>query len=290
MNNYYKYLPVSAEDKKWGLYVLNAGCNRVEKEKAYPSGGHPPPYSFSWESGRVLHEFQLIYLSHGKGTFESASCPLTEVNEGSVFLLFPYEWHRYKPDSDTGWDEWWTGCKGPVLDNLLRRGFFSPAQPLLHIGYNEEVTRLFQEIIDQSRDEKPGYQPLISGAVLHLFGLIHSLSRQGLSPADEGLVAKARLYLRAHLTEDISFEALSAELQVSYSSFRKAFKLHTGMPPHQYLLELRMEKARQLLSGSDLPVKAIAVDAGFESAFYFSKMFRKKMGLTPGEYRKQMGR
>lgn len=287
MTNYYKYLPVSAEDKKWGLYVLNAGCNHVEPQKTYPTGGHPPPYSFKWENGRVLQEFQLIYISKGKGIFESASCPPTAVSAGTVFLLFPFEWHRYRPDTDTGWDEWWTGCKGPVLDNLLRRQFFSPKQPLLHIGYREELTQIFQQIIEQSREEKPGYQPLIAGAVLHLFGWIHALGRQGESPADDGLVAKARLYIRTHLAEDISFEALSAELQVSYSSFRKVFKQQTGMPPHQYLLDLRMEKARSLLAAGDLPVKAIAVEAGFESAFYFSKIFRKKMGITPVEYRKQ---
>ncbi|WP_295122606.1 AraC family transcriptional regulator, partial [uncultured Chitinophaga sp.] len=238
-----------------------------------------------------LQEFQVIYISRGKGIFESASCAPTVVKEGTILLLFPYEWHRYKPDAEAGWDEWWAGCKGPVLDNLLRRQFFSKEKPLYHIGYQQNVMQLFHDMIGQTGDELPGYQPLISSAVMHLLGLVQFYGKQETAqedPLHAQLVNKAMQYMRTHMSQAISFDALCKELQVSYSHFRKAFKSHTGMPPHQYLLELRMEKSRQLLATTPKAVKEIAFDAGFESAFYFSRMFKKKMGTTPGAYRKSL--
>lgn len=290
MNNYYKYLPVSTEDKKWGLHVLNTGCNRVAGKKTYPAAGHPAGYDFRWETGRVLHEFQVIYISKGSGVFESKSGGQLPVKEGSVILLFPYEWHRYKPDTAAGWDEWWVGCKGPSLNTLISKQFFSKTRPVLHIGIQAPVILLYSDIIEQAKQEKPGYQPLIAGAVMHLLGQVHAAVRQEKITGEdvqEEIIHKATAYMRSRLRDEISFEALAQELRVSYSWFRKAFKLYTGMPPHQYLLELRLEKARQLLSGQKA-VKEIAFEAGFESAFYFSRLFKKKMGLSPEAFRKQL--
>lgn len=89
MNNYYKYLPVSQEDKSWGLYLLNAGCNRIDKSKACPPASHPTHHYFNLNKGRVFNEFQIIYMTKGEGIFESESCPEKKVKEGTIILLFP---------------------------------------------------------------------------------------------------------------------------------------------------------------------------------------------------------
>src|SRR4051812_38253085 len=88
MTNYYKYLPTSPEDEKWGLHVLNAGFNSVNPHDAYPAPNHPAHHYFSWENGRVLNEFQIIYISKGNGIFESENYPSTIINEGSILFLF----------------------------------------------------------------------------------------------------------------------------------------------------------------------------------------------------------
>jgi hypothetical protein len=98
MINYYKYLPVSEVDESWGLYVLNAGCNEIKSHTTYPAPAHPAHHYFRWDKGRVLNEYQIIYISKGKGIFESSSCKKTRVHEGCILLLFPGEWHRFKPD------------------------------------------------------------------------------------------------------------------------------------------------------------------------------------------------
>ncbi|HRQ51740.1 MAG TPA: AraC family ligand binding domain-containing protein, partial [Agriterribacter sp.] len=125
MTNYYKYLPTSIEDKNWGLHVLNAGRNRINKKEIYPSVQHPAHHYFDWSKGRVFDEYQVIYIPKGEGIFESASCRKSIIKEGTVLLLFPGEWHRFKPNEKTGWDEYWVGFKGPIMENLVQQDFFT---------------------------------------------------------------------------------------------------------------------------------------------------------------------
>lgn len=293
MINFYKYLPTSEEDESWGLYVLNAGCNRISKQVAYPSAEHPAHHYFDWEKGRVLDEYQVIYISRGEGIFESAICKKAIVKEGTVLFLFPGEWHRFKPNAATGWDEYWVGFKGTIIENLVKQHFIEPQHAVLNIGVNEQVIHLLTAIIEKTKEEKTGYQPLVSGIVLHLLGLIHSLIKQrSFEPEDitESIINKARIIFRTNIEQDITMEKIAGELNVSYAWFRKAFKTYTGIAPNQYLLQLKIEKAKMLLTDHSKPVKEVASILNFESAFYFSKLFKEKTGVSPEGYRKNMER
>jgi AraC-like DNA-binding protein len=74
---------------------------------------------------------------------------------------------------------------------------------------------------------------------------------------------------------------------MSYSKFRKLFKESTGESPNQYHLNLRLDKAKELLHTTNLNVTEVAYNLGFESVFYFSKLFKKKNGVSPKSYRAQ---
>lgn len=291
MNNYFKYLPVSDEDISWGLYVLNAGYNRISKLENYPTPGHPSDHYFNWDKGRILEEYQLIYITGGEGIFESKSCKQISIKEGTVILLFPQEWHRFKPHKDTGWDEFWIGFNGDIVSNIVRNKFISPNHCVLTIGIHEHIISLFTEIVEKTRTEQPGYQALVAGMVLHLLGEIYTRTRQeDLKQQDisEALINKSRALLRSYINENVTIESIAEELQVSYSWFRKAFKTYTGIAPHQYLLQLKIERAKILLTDTTKPLKEIAFELGFESSFYFSKLFKLKTKNSPDAYRKQL--
>ena len=80
-------------------------------------------------------------------------------------------------------------------------------------------------------------------------------------------------------------EDIAAEAGMSYSKFRKQFKSHTGFPPAQYFLRLKMERAKDLLLSTNISCKEISFRLGFDSASYFNKMFRLHQGVPPMEYR-----
>lgn len=288
MINYYKYLPLSEEDEKWGLSILNAGCTRIGSDESYPYNHHPEHHYFNWDSGRVLNEYQIIYIIRGNGYFESKSIQHTIVKEGSLIVLFPGEWHRFKPDEKVGWDEYWVGFKGEIIENLVKNIFFNCKDALIHIGIKEQILNLIIEIIENTKEEKAGYQPLVSGALLHLLGYIHSILRQQQFTEENHIgiiINKARTLLRQRIDEEVVMEDIAKELNVSYSWLRKIFKSYTGIALGQYLIQLKIEKAKILLSNPSKTIKEIAYDLRFESCFYFSRLFKEKTGFSPEKFR-----
>jgi len=286
MDNYHKYLPVSEEEKNWGLYVLNAGFTNIQPFCAYPFKTHPSHHNFNWCDGRTLQEYQIIYITRGQGCFESNSCGKQVIEGGTIIMLFPGEWHRYKPDETTGWDEYWVGISGPIIDHLLLKGYFRPASPIIKIGFNESLLDIFTEVIEKSKIEIPGFQPIISGAVLHLLGYLFAKSKESnFEDQHLELIKKAKVLFRTNIGNKFSPEDVAEELQVGYSWFRKTFKNHTGMAPGQYFIDLKIQRAKDLLRQPQFSVKSIAYDLKFDSVFYFSKIFKDKTGMTPIQFK-----
>jgi AraC-like DNA-binding protein len=281
------------EDEKWGMHVLSAGCNKINAHVDYPAPEHPAHHYFNWKEGRILDEYQLIYIPIGNGLFESASCKQQRIKGGTILFLFPGEWHRFKPDPQTGWDEFWVGFKGIIIENIVQQQFLLRKSAVLEIGLSETIIQLFTNIIEITKEERTGYQPLVSGIVMHLLGEIHSLTKQHFYVGEditESIIKKARIIFRTNIDQDIDMEEVAKELCVSYAWFRKAFKTYTGIAPHQYLLQLKIEKAKMLLFNRSKSIKEIAFSLNFDSAFYFSKLFKEKVGVSPKEYRKKLDR
>jgi len=289
MINYYKYLPVSKEDEDWGLCVLNAGCTHICSSSKYPIESHPSQYSLNWEKGRILNEYQIIYVTNGKGVFESDHCKLRTIEAGTILIIFPGERHRYKPVDEIGWEEFWIGVKGELIDNIVGKNFLNVKNPCLDIGFDDSLLKLFNFIIEETKKEDCGYQPLISGAAFHLIGTFVSINKrkQNDDSLQSHIVDKAKLLLRSNIMNDYSLEMAAHELQISYSLFRKLFKNHTGMAPGQYYILLKIETAKKKLAETNIPIKEISYQLNFSTEFYFSKLFKDKTGMTPALFRKK---
>ena len=93
------YHPPGRDALIWGVRVLDAGFEAFPPGKPYPSKEHhPAPYLYDWEKGRVFSEYQLLAITRGSGILETATCPHLALQAGDLFILFPGEWHRFRPD------------------------------------------------------------------------------------------------------------------------------------------------------------------------------------------------
>jgi len=286
-NGFSRYFPVSVRDRKWGWHVTTVGETRSLPGEAYPAAGHPKGYNFDWSTGRVLDCHALVYISRGRGSYESRQSARETIDAGQVIFLFPGVWHRYRPEAKTGWDEHWIGFDGDVARRWVKNKFFSPRTPVFRPGHEEKWLTLFTELIAIIKLNRPALQQVMAGFTAQLLGLLYSGQQAGLAGNDQALliVQRAMTKMQNELESGLNAQALARELNVSYSSFRHTFQQHTGSSPHQYLLELRLVRARHLLAQGINSVKEVAKQAGFDDEHYFCRFFKMKTGLTPGQWR-----
>jgi len=290
--SFYRYFPISRRDKNWGLYVTTAGESRVAPHTEYPPGGHPKGYSFDWQHGRILEGFGLLYISSGRGTFESKPNFSASIEAGHAFLLFPGVWHRYAPNPETGWHEHWIVFDGQVAHQWLRHKFISAKNPVVKIKSEDVVLSTFGRLMQSIRANRPALQQILAGAANNLMGLFYS-AQQAHPAADVQYTSAIELAItriQNDFDRDVNIKLLAQGAGISYSRFRHTFTAHTGMSPHQYLLELRLVRARSLLAETELSIKEIAMQSGFEDELYFSRLFRQKLNLTPSQWRSRSRR
>ena len=121
----FKYLIVNDMDRKFGLWVNTVGYQSIPPDSPYPLKEHPSGYYFNAEKGRVLREYQLVYITKGRGLFSSDSTPERQVCKGRLMVLFPGQWHTYYPLRQTGWTEYYIGFEGPAIDTIVGDAFLS---------------------------------------------------------------------------------------------------------------------------------------------------------------------
>lgn len=281
-----KYLLANDRDLLWGLTVSTIGREEILPGDPYPTRGHADGYYFNIEKGRILNEYQLLYNPEGEGIFESAHCKKTIIKSGDMFLLFPGEWHTYHPNPHTGWKSYWIGFKGRNMDDRVKAGFLSPEKPIYHIGYSSDIEHLYRTAYEVAIEEAAYSQQAMAGIVNHLIGLMYSLERNmelSKNQQQVDMISKARLMIRESLESDLTIQHIAEDLGVSYSNFRKLFKEYTGLSPATYQQELRLLRAKEMLTTTDYSIKEIAYRLNFESPDYFSAKFKAKMGFKPSE-------
>ena len=118
------------------------------------------------------------------------------------------------------------------------------------------------------------------------YNILHELCSE--RPFVSGALAPAMSYLENNYSSSgITNELLARECNISEVYFRKLFAESYGMTPRQFIIEIRINKAKQLLTEGTLKISAVAEKCGFTNQYHFTRVFKSRVGLTPSEYMKQ---
>jgi AraC-like DNA-binding protein len=293
MTNYFVYLPDRREPGPWECTATSVGYERVLPGSPYPPRRHPIDHHFTWENGRVLHAYQIVYVTEGKGYFESAaSHKRQQIEGGCIFILFPGIWHRYSPDPETGWVENWIECRGRAFDRARAAKLLRPERSILRVGLLPDLLQCFERCHALAQRHSTGIQGMLSTMGLHILSILQGAPRlhRNLRRHIDERVQQAQLIIARRYHETIIVEKLARELHIGYSYFRQAFKAQTGLSPKQYQLQIRLQKAQDFLANTSRSVDEIAEILGFNTAYHLSSQFKKHVGLAPQIWRKRLAR
>ncbi len=287
-SDFFKYLNINSFDEEWGLFLSVAGRKKVHPDEPYPNPEHPTEHYFTWRTGRVLSEYQINYITDGRGVIETKS-GLYPLKTGSLFIIKPGMWHRYRPDSDTGWTENYIGFNGSIANKIFENDILSTKNPVSNPGERDELIDTYIKIFDLAKFESPGFQQIAAGMILKMLGYLVAFEKQkGYSGNRiEKIIQNACFVMRNSLSGDIDIQKIAADNNVGYAYFRKMFKKYMGISPLKYHLNLRIIRSKEMLLTSGKNINEISYELGFHSVYYFSRLFKNKTGITPSQFRQR---
>ena len=283
------YCPISPIQRQFGLYVTGAGHELTKPGEPYPHEYHSSDYYFTWRNGRALAdwEYQLLYIREGKGTIQFKRGKSIAIGGGTIIILHPGEWHRYRPDPKTGWSEAYIGIGGEYLQHIVSEPFFPQSPTIIRIAPNGRFDRDLMALLEkiQATSAEHPYTLALETAAL-IASLCESQTVRRGKSSHNVTIRRANLYIAHHLGEVVDFEAMAKRCGMGYTLFRRCFLEYNGMAPLEYQIALRLRRAMHLLESSNVPVAQIAEETGFQSLSYFSKFFHDRTGQAPSQFRR----
>jgi AraC-like DNA-binding protein len=285
-----RYLVEPPDAEAWGVAVTGCGRQTCAAGSPYPPLTHPADHLFSWKEGRVLGACQIVFISEGRGRFESRATGLVEIEAGTCLVILPGVWHRYAPDPKTGWTELWIELRGPTPTALFEKGSLSASNAVVPLTRGVELEKTMEQIEDRLTATTAGFDSEAAALGLHALSLVIEGPRvRAPGRAITTLVEKAERRLLDSVDTPTPIPHVARELGVAYSYFRREFKKHTGLAPYQYVRRLRLEKARRLIGSSSESLQSISERLGFASPFHLSSAFKKQYGQSPDHWRRHRG-
>ncbi|MBO5203644.1 MAG: helix-turn-helix transcriptional regulator [Clostridia bacterium] len=178
---------------------------------------------------------------------------------------------------------------GELYDRLMDTpSFIRPPDMSVYVRIFERMCRYYETALEADRI-------MLYSLVLELVYTIHRQSEKQLY-RDKGksnnyeAIEKAISHIKENLTSELSLSAVAEHVRFSPIHFHNCFKAATGRTLREYVEEQRIKKAANLLVSTSLTLSDIAYECGFSSQSYFSYAFKRKMGLTPRQYAKEMNK
>ena len=250
-----------------GLNPITYGDERCEPGHAY---------------GYASREYYLIhYIMSGCGTFARGGVTYS-LHRGCMFLIRPGELTFYQADEKTPWEYIWIGFDGALCPSLLRSSGFTDDVCWRDVP---QASSLFEEL-RSIPDRRPSTELSLCSLLYGLFSILCSQDASPRTPRD--YVARTSDYIRANYALPISIESIASMLGIDRRYLSRIFLRETGVTPKEFLVRVRLNRAAELLETSSCTVTETARSVGYDDVYNFSKIFKKKYGISPAHYRQRL--
>lgn len=231
-------------------------------------------------AGRL--DYQIIYLTKGKGLF-LVNDSYIEADAGSLIVYKPGEVQCYRYLGKDCPEIYWVHFTGRDCEKFLNER--NVIQHFYEIGSSPEICLTFKNIIFELQLKKENY----SEVTVHLFKVLLFMIERSIKVQKDVMhhtrkIDKLILYLNDAYSKNISIKEMAEFCNMSESRFQHLFKEQQGISAKQYILRLRIERAKAMMLSGNITIGMAAKQVGFNDPLYFSRMFKKLEGLTPKEF------
>jgi AraC-like DNA-binding protein len=235
-----------------------------------------------------LPEFCLSLCTEGGGQLETRQ-GLKQIHTGDAFLFRPGEWHRHRPDPATGWVNLWLHFNGNLPHEWLRDGAFRMSENKPEIADRELFRKQFERLLDGIGENPHLNSAAISWQALGLLShLVVDVRATGPDTREAGGIARrASEFIMNHTHTMIDVGEVAAHVGCSRRTLETRFKKTTGRTVLEEIQHCRTARAKSLLQETDMPLKQIVHRAGFQTREHMRLVFRKLLGVTPGDIRRK---
>lgn len=232
--------------------------------------------------------FSIGAITAGRSTYVHEQAQF-EVAAGTVVLMNPGDVHACNPINDQPWSYVMLYVETPWLTDLQHQlGFGEELEfrrfSATHVDEAKlygDLLGLYEILVDEHQDvlrKQSAAVEFFSDLQLRLHPARKSLREPNFK------LERAAAYIRQHCTEILSLDDICAAAQLSPSYLIRAFKQHYGMTPHAFLINQRIQFARECLRNGQL-IAEVALEAGFADQAHFQRAFKQHFAATPGQYR-----
>ncbi|CAH1215711.1 HTH-type transcriptional activator Btr [Paenibacillus auburnensis] len=265
--------PIRVIDPKVDSSMLRLGGIRIGQ------AGHLPGRTL-FRRDVVFEHWALVYIVSGSGTFAENGGEVQPVRGGSLFFFRPGCSYSFGPPPGGSWDEYYINFDGKRVDEWLESGLIA-AGMIFQGNALAELAASFEEVLGLMDGGAPADA---DRAALRLEAILLECSfvtRDNARFWQHEAMPQIRRDLNSCVYEQPDLPQIAAKHHISMSTLRRLVRSSSGYPLHEYIHRLKMAEAKHLLLNTSLQVKEISGMLQYSDPFYFSRLFKKYMGISP---------
>lgn len=244
---------------------------------------HCPPghsYAVSYDDRYLIH---YVVSGKGKAVYNGKTYHLSK---GNAFLIYGKNEVYYEADMVNPWYYIWINISGSMASNFIKSVGLSEENPIYKTKRPDIIEKHFEALVN-TKDENNDF--LVSGAMLTLLGDMIKYNHkesQMVRKTGEEYITMCKNYVQVNYYRRLTVDELCRYVGLEHSYLYRLFKNKEGISPYDYIIQYKLEKAKKLLLSKEYSIGEIASFVGYEDKLAFSKLFSRKYGISPSQYRK----
>ncbi len=234
-------------------------------------------------------EYVIHIITKGKGTYQVRG-KTYHLSANDAFAIFPEEMICYQADEEDPWSYCWIGFSGIKASECIANTGMSPEHPVSHVKNGKKLEAYIGQMLEARQLTYANELKRGSLMMYFLADMIneHTEAATGHMTYDYSgtvYVKHAVNYLTQNYHKKIKISELATYIGVNRSYLTNSFKQAMKVSPQEFLVNLRMEKALTLLKQTEQPINVVSAQVGYDDPLAFSKIFKKKYGISPRQFR-----